>query len=147
MDAEDLIEAGRWRGRPRWTAPPEPRAEEAPRAALLGATNRLGTGAARGARAAPTISHAVDGLRCRSADAASDAVCPDDSVLMGSPERALPPRSRAAAIPGTQTAEAAQAATVAGAVCASTTSASMLQGSVVMPPSQHGVSGMWLVHQ
>ncbi len=139
------MEAGRWRGRPRWAAAPELRdvVTGAPRAALLGATNLQGTAAGNGMRAAVSLPAAQPAV-CRTSDAASEPACRDDSVLMGSPQRCPPLCSRTAATAAhvLLATEVAAAQAAPGVVAASTASASVLQGSVVMPGlQQNAVSG------
>ena len=144
-----LIEAGRWRGRPRWAAAPEPRdvVTGAPcRAALLGATNRQGLVAGHRVPA-PVSSPAVQPVGFQPADAAPEATCHDDNVLMGSPQRCPPLRSAAAhAVRVTQATEVS-AAKAPKAAAASTASASVLLGSVVMPGMrQKADSGTFSLH-
>ena len=142
-----LIEAGRWRGRPRWAAPPEPPRNVvtgAPRVALLGATNRQGLAAAGSGVQTPVSLAAAQPAACRPSVGASAVACqPDDSVLIGSPERCPPLRRRASAGTGLTADTAAAAKLAATAAAASTASASVLQGSVVVPRArQDAITGM-----
>ena len=132
------MEAGPWRSRPRWAAPPEARdvvTGAPPHSALLGATNRLGLAAWVGS--APNCPSAGERELPRfSVDAPSDVVCPDDSVLMGSPQRA-PSTSNVRVASRQQTRRPAKVAAAAGAAAASTASANVLLGSVVVSRPQH----------
>ncbi len=146
------MEAGPWRGRPRWAAPPEARdvVTGAPaRSALLGTTNTLGP-----ATLNPQPTSAGPALICPSgteheaprscSDVPSDVTCPDDSVLMGSPQRA-PPAVSGPAASRLQPRQAAKIAAAEGAAAVSTASADVLLGSVVVSrPQQDARTGTLL---